>query len=79
MTKRVTLHEIDRLSAAEKILLVQDLWDSVADDPEAWPLTSAQKTELARREKAYQADKKAGRAIGVTWAAAKRQARKGKR
>jgi putative addiction module component (TIGR02574 family) len=79
MTKRIALREVDQLSAAEKILLAQDLWDSVADDPNAWPLTAAQRTELARRDRALERDIKAGKPLGVSWAQAKRQARRGKR
>jgi len=78
MGKQVSLKEVNRLSAAEKILLAQDLWDSAADDPEAWPLTPAQRRELERRDKAYQRDKKAGQPLGVSWPEAKRRARRGK-
>lgn len=37
---------IDRLSVAERLNLVEELWDSIATDT---PLTDAQRTELDRR------------------------------
>jgi putative addiction module component (TIGR02574 family) len=40
---------IDRLSVAERIALVQAIWDSIAADPDAVPLTDAQRQELERR------------------------------
>ncbi len=38
-----------RPSVAERIRLVQEIWDSVADDPDAVPLTDARREELERR------------------------------
>jgi putative addiction module component (TIGR02574 family) len=38
------------LSTAEKLQLVEDLWDELAADPEAVPLHDWQKEELARRK-----------------------------
>lgn len=51
---------IDRLSVAERILLVEEIWDSIAEEPEQPPLTEAQKQDLARRLAAYKASPKAG-------------------
>jgi putative addiction module component (TIGR02574 family) len=47
------LSEILQLTIAERIQLVEDIWDSVAAFPEAIPLTDAQKEELDRRMQAY--------------------------
>jgi len=47
------LSEALQLSAAERILLAQDLWDSVVGEPDAWQLSDAQRTELDRRLDAY--------------------------
>ena len=42
--------ELKKLSRAEKIQLVEDIWDAIARDPAAvWPLTEAQRAELERR------------------------------
>jgi putative addiction module component (TIGR02574 family) len=46
---QTTLEELRQLSIAERIQLVEDLWDSIAADSAAAPLTDAQKTELDRR------------------------------
>ncbi len=50
-----TIGKIDilRLSTAERIQLVEDIWDSVAEVPESVPLTDEQKAELDRRLDAY--------------------------
>ena len=38
------------LSPAEKIQLVEDLWDDLASSPDAIPIHDWQKKELARRK-----------------------------
>jgi putative addiction module component (TIGR02574 family) len=40
---------IDQLSAAERMALVQEIWDSIAASPEKVPITEVQKQELDRR------------------------------
>jgi len=40
---------IDRLSVEERLVLVEDLWDSIAEESAATPLTDAQRAELDRR------------------------------
>jgi len=40
---------IDRLPIDERLALVEDLWDSIAADSAALPLTEAQRLELQRR------------------------------
>ena len=40
---------IDRLPVAERIVLVQQIWDSIAADPDQVPLTQPQRAELERR------------------------------
>jgi putative addiction module component (TIGR02574 family) len=51
---------IDRMSTAERILLVEEIWDSIAEQDEKIPLTEAQKRDLAHRVAAYEASPKAG-------------------
>jgi putative addiction module component (TIGR02574 family) len=41
------------LSIAEKLLLVEELWDNIASTPEAIPVTDWQKEELAKRKAEY--------------------------
>ena len=43
------LIEFRHLSVAERIQLVEDIWDSIAEHPDAVPLTDAQRTEIDRR------------------------------
>lgn len=40
---------IDRLSVSDRLLLVQQIWDSIAAEPTQLPLTDAQREELERR------------------------------
>lgn len=51
---------LDALTPAERILLVEELWDSVAADPKNVPLTNAQCDDLQRRLDAYQDNPLAG-------------------
>ena len=40
---------IDRLTVEERLALVEDLWDSIAEENAATSLTNAQRAELDRR------------------------------
>ena len=40
---------IDRLSVGERMALVEELWDSIAESTGELPLTEAQQAELDRR------------------------------
>jgi putative addiction module component (TIGR02574 family) len=51
---------IDQLSVAQRILLVEEIWDSILDEDGETPLTDAQKQDLQRRVAAYEANPKAG-------------------
>ena len=46
--------EILKLSVAERIQLVEDLWDSIALSPDQLPVTEAQKAELDRRRQRFE-------------------------
>lgn len=48
--------DILNLAVAERIQLVEDIWDSIAQVPEAVQLSDAQKDELERRLDAYHSD-----------------------
>jgi putative addiction module component (TIGR02574 family) len=52
--------DILNLSVPERIMLVEDIWDSVAEVPDIVPLTEEQKKELDRRLDAYHANHTAG-------------------
>ncbi len=47
---------IDRLSVADRLALVEEIWDSL----EQVPITEPQKQDLQRRLAAYEANPKAG-------------------
>jgi putative addiction module component (TIGR02574 family) len=57
------LSEILQLSVAERIQLVEDIWDSIATVPDAVSLTEEQQAELERRLKAYHANP----SEGISW------------
>lgn len=48
--------EISRLSVPEKILLVEDLWDSIASEESSVPVPQSHKEELDRRFRVYASD-----------------------
>lgn len=49
------------LPVEERIRIVEDLWDSIAADRQALPLTDEQRQELDRRLDAYETDSSRGR------------------
>ena len=53
--------KLKELPLDERIKLVEDLWDSIAAEQKALPLTPAQREELDRRLDAYELDKNPGR------------------
>ena len=59
------------LSPAEKLQLVEDLWDDLAATPEAVPVHDWQKQELARRRANLQSNP----ASGLAWEAVQRRVR----
>ena len=58
---------IDRLGIEDRLALVEEIWDSIADDSAAVPLTEAQRAELDRRI----ADHEANPGDVVSWEEAK--------
>jgi putative addiction module component (TIGR02574 family) len=51
---------IDQLSVAQRILLVEEIWDTIAEQETDIPLTDAQRQDLERRIANYEANPKAG-------------------
>lgn len=49
----VIKQEISNMTIEEKILLVEDLWDTIAASQEDIPLTASQISELEQREQDY--------------------------
>jgi putative addiction module component (TIGR02574 family) len=56
--------KLQQLTLDERIKLVEDLWDSIAADQDALPITADQRSELDRRLNAYGVDKNRGRPAG---------------
>ncbi len=57
--------EIGKLSASEKLLLVNDLWDELAEVQEEIPLTDEQKALLDERYRAFLENPDEGEPWGV--------------
>jgi len=51
---------IDQLSVAQRILLVEEIWESIAEEAGEVPLTEAQQQDLQRRLAAHEANPRAG-------------------
>lgn len=45
--------EIRSLTVANRLQLLEEIWDSLVETPEAIPVTDAQRKELARRRRAH--------------------------
>jgi putative addiction module component (TIGR02574 family) len=60
--------EILELSVAEKIQIVEDIWDSIIQNPELLPLSDAEKRELDKRLESYEQN----RDEGIEWETLKR-------
>ena len=54
---------IDHLTSAERIRLVEEIWDSIPDEDVVPALTEVQQLDLRRRIAEYEADPK----LGSTW------------
>ncbi|MEA5504375.1 addiction module protein [Halotia wernerae UHCC 0503] len=63
--------QIFELTISEKLQLVEDLWDSIAQVPEQLPVLDWQKEELAKRKAAYLQNTD----LGSSWEAAKERIR----
>jgi putative addiction module component (TIGR02574 family) len=51
----ITVEQFKQLSFAEKIQLVEDLWDAIAAEAEAQPVSETVKAEMQRRLEAHRA------------------------
>jgi putative addiction module component (TIGR02574 family) len=58
--------KLKSLPITEKIQLVEDLWDSIALEKGAIPLTSEQRLELDNRLDAFEIDQNLGRPFSET-------------
>ena len=66
------LKDILEMSVAERIQLVEDIWDSIAAAPESLPLSDDERQELDRRLEAYAQNPDEG----ISWDELKEKVRK---
>ena len=69
---RVSVQDVLSLPAAERLQLVEEIWDSLAAEPASVPVTEAQRRELDRRVRAYRQNPQAG----STWEQVKARIRR---
>ncbi len=55
------ISQINALSLSEKILLVEEIWDSIARENESFELSKSQEEELDRRIQSYTENPNQGR------------------
>ena len=60
MPKKVSISDVLELSPAERLQLVEEIWDSDASVPDSIEVTEAQRRELDRRLEAFRANPTAG-------------------
>lgn len=60
MIKRSMIEEALALSAEDRMILLEEIWDSIAAQPNAIELTDAQRHELDLRLDAYRANPQGG-------------------
>jgi len=59
--------DIEKLSADERLELMEELWDSLRKEPSSVPLTPAQEEELDRRLDDLETDIERGKPLGIPW------------
>jgi len=64
---------IRALSVAERLALVEEIWNSISDDPSAVPVSRAQLAEARRRVAAHEDDP----TTAIPWEQAERDLREG--
>ena len=55
--------DIKKLTPEERLRLIEELWESLSQDPSGVPVTQAQRDELDRRLDELEADG----AVGIPW------------
>lgn len=53
MTQLPQQFDVNNLSIAERIILVEEIWDTIVAEQESFKVTKAQKEELDRRMENY--------------------------
>jgi len=60
MSKNISFADVLKLDIKKRIQFIEDVWDSIADMPEAVKITDEQKKELDRRLEEYYKNPDAG-------------------
>ena len=71
--KQSLVADILELPVAERVRLVEAIWDSIAAAPEALPLTDWQREELDRRLAEFEADPDSGSTLEQVFARIRRR------
>ena len=66
--KKTLVAQILELPVAERMQLVEVIWDSISAAPESLPLTQWQRDELDRRLAEYEADPSSGSSLEEVFA-----------
>ena len=74
MNRNISVDDLLALPPAERIQIVEALWDSIAAEPDSVPVTDAQKREIEARLEDYRRDP--GKAI--PWEVARAHLRDGR-
>ncbi len=69
MRKNISISDVLKLSVAERIQFVEDVWDSIAAIPRAVPLTQEDKQELDQRLNMYHKNP----SVGSPWLEVKKK------
>jgi putative addiction module component (TIGR02574 family) len=69
---KTRIADVFALGVSERLQLVEDLWDSIAAQPESVPVPAWQKAELKKRK----ANARKNPDAGVSWEEAKRRIRR---
>ena len=56
----ISIFDILKLTPAERLQLIEDIWDGIATAPESVKVTDAQRAELNHRLEAFRANPDAG-------------------
>ncbi len=54
-------NQLDKLTVSEKILLVEEIWDSIANEEQSFDLTELQKNIIKERSNSFEANLVSGR------------------
>ena len=58
--KKISISDVLELDIPERIRLAQAIWDTIAEVPEAVPLSEVERQEIDRRLEDYRKDPSAG-------------------